>query len=404
MPFTNPIVAGEDLIRSGIRSPNYVAGTGGAPGTGWRIAQDGSAEFSNLTVRGNVSGSVGAFDNLAANLSFKYKGDELQTLLDRRAKGIVGYGTIPNITYTKVGAGNQPLLELQIAIEANRAYRFYTSMIKFTTNTTNEVPRVILGYTDDGTQPSIGVGTTVVADVVPMTNVFLSREMSHRGEAVYNNTANKTLLRILLSFDSVFANTVTVSGYPILLICEDIGPAIAANTGINRFTGGGGNKVWKTFETGSIGTFQSYTQGNVLMSTTQAYQGQSPFAGNGNQYSYILFNFAAAPLNDLVGVLTADVGYLDIYLYFPHWYNSSGGTCVLGYHDPAGGGTQHPGVVQFTYPGRGIGQWLPMKGSLIDFALRGNTLDAFMLGPGSTTSFTYYGYATLASVRAGYYK
>jgi hypothetical protein len=377
-----------------------VAGTGGAPGTGWRIAQDGSAEFSNLTVRGNVSGSVGAFDNLAANLSFKYKGDELQTLLDRRAKGLVGYGTVPNVTYTKVGAGSQPLLELQIAIEAGRAYRLFSNNLKFTTNTTNEVPRVVLGYTDDGTQPTIGVGTTVVADVVPMTNVFLSREMSQKAEAIYNNIANKTLLRVLIAFDSVFANTVVVSAYPIVLAVEDIGPAIAANTGINRFAGGT-SKVWKTFETGSIATFQSFTGSGSLMSTSQAYQGQSPFAGNGNQFSFVSFSFGSAPINDLNGVLTADVGYLDLYLYYPHWYNSSGGISVLGYHD---GAAPHSNLVQTNYAGRGIGQWISVKGTAIDTALRNGSCAAFLLGPGPTTSFNYYGYVTLASLRAGYYK
>lgn len=49
MGFSNPIVGGEDLIRSGIRSPNYVAGS-----AGWRIAQDGSAEFNNVLIRGTL--------------------------------------------------------------------------------------------------------------------------------------------------------------------------------------------------------------------------------------------------------------------------------------------------------------------------------------------------------------
>lgn len=48
MPFTNPIIAGgETLIRSGIKSPNYVATV-----AGWRIAEDGSVDFTNATIRG----------------------------------------------------------------------------------------------------------------------------------------------------------------------------------------------------------------------------------------------------------------------------------------------------------------------------------------------------------------
>jgi hypothetical protein len=53
--FGNPIVGEEDLIRTGIKSPNYVAGT-----TGWRIAQDGTADFASATVRGSISANNGA--------------------------------------------------------------------------------------------------------------------------------------------------------------------------------------------------------------------------------------------------------------------------------------------------------------------------------------------------------
>lgn len=47
MPFTNPIVAGEDLVRPSIRSPDYIPGV-----SGWTINRDGSAEFNNINIRG----------------------------------------------------------------------------------------------------------------------------------------------------------------------------------------------------------------------------------------------------------------------------------------------------------------------------------------------------------------
>lgn len=49
MAFRNSILAGEELIRSGIRSPDFTTGV-----TGWRIARDGSAEFNDVTVRGSL--------------------------------------------------------------------------------------------------------------------------------------------------------------------------------------------------------------------------------------------------------------------------------------------------------------------------------------------------------------
>lgn len=49
MEFGNPIIGEEELIRSAIKSRDYEAGV-----SGWRIAQDGAAEFNDLVVRGEV--------------------------------------------------------------------------------------------------------------------------------------------------------------------------------------------------------------------------------------------------------------------------------------------------------------------------------------------------------------
>lgn len=48
MQFNNPIVGQEELIRSAIKSQDYEPGV-----SGWRIASDGSAEFTDLTVISN---------------------------------------------------------------------------------------------------------------------------------------------------------------------------------------------------------------------------------------------------------------------------------------------------------------------------------------------------------------
>lgn len=52
--FSDPITAGNILIRPAIQSPNYVAGT-----SGWTINRDGSAEFNSVTVRGSLIVSNG---------------------------------------------------------------------------------------------------------------------------------------------------------------------------------------------------------------------------------------------------------------------------------------------------------------------------------------------------------
>jgi hypothetical protein len=53
MTFSNPIVGGTTLIRPAIHSPNFVTGV-----SGWSINKDGSAEFSDLTVRGDGNGDT----------------------------------------------------------------------------------------------------------------------------------------------------------------------------------------------------------------------------------------------------------------------------------------------------------------------------------------------------------
>lgn len=62
MPFQNPILAGEVLVRSGMKSDGFVAGV-----SGWRVDRNGSAEFYNLTARGNIAAnSIQVPSNLAA--------------------------------------------------------------------------------------------------------------------------------------------------------------------------------------------------------------------------------------------------------------------------------------------------------------------------------------------------
>lgn len=63
MPFRDPILGGDQLVRTAMRSPNYSAGV-----SGWRIARDGSVEFNNGTFRGSLSvGAAGSAHAILAN-------------------------------------------------------------------------------------------------------------------------------------------------------------------------------------------------------------------------------------------------------------------------------------------------------------------------------------------------
>lgn len=50
MPFSNTILGGgASLTRNAIKSPNFLPGL-----QGWTINKDGTAEFADLTVRGQI--------------------------------------------------------------------------------------------------------------------------------------------------------------------------------------------------------------------------------------------------------------------------------------------------------------------------------------------------------------
>lgn len=49
MSFKEVIVAGVNLVREAIQSPNFITGL-----SGWRIARNGDAEFNNLAARGSI--------------------------------------------------------------------------------------------------------------------------------------------------------------------------------------------------------------------------------------------------------------------------------------------------------------------------------------------------------------
>lgn len=63
MQFQDDVVGGVTLIRPAIQSPNFVTGS-----AGWAINQDGSAEFSNVVIRGSsqVGGAILFYDGAPA--------------------------------------------------------------------------------------------------------------------------------------------------------------------------------------------------------------------------------------------------------------------------------------------------------------------------------------------------
>jgi hypothetical protein len=204
------------------------------------------------------------------------------------------------------------------------------------------------------------------------------------------------------------------------LTIEDVGTTDGSSVG--AWSGGGGtlysgstatppppyvpkNYYW----TGGSNWTRSYKSNGGWMTNDggRAYQGLDPSGYNGNQYSHIGWttNFASM----LSGASNIKV---HLVLNYAHWYYNSGGTAVIGRHSNAsdpGGGNSSGGTYNVAGTS-GLTGW-PNPGTReIDItswalsSLQNGTMHGVTLGPGPSSSYTYYGYANSASLKIWYTK
>ena len=157
MPFLNPIIAGEELIRSSMRSEGYVDAAESGEGSGWQIRRDGSADFYNLTTRGFASGESAAYDTLVVNAMLTYRGEELLSYLSALPRGVIAFGEIGTgvpgaSTSDLVAPGTEaPMIELSMVESEDRRFRL----------SINETVQrggsggIRIRYTDDGSAPTL---------------------------------------------------------------------------------------------------------------------------------------------------------------------------------------------------------------------------------------------------------
>ncbi|MER7759480.1 hypothetical protein [Streptomyces sp. NPDC097619] len=173
--------------------------------------------------------------------------------------------------------------------------------------------------------------------------------------------------------------------YPGLMYVEDVGPRIA-DTGVYNTGGGASTPPRKTYDkvynaawSGSYGGRSSYTPsyGNQLM--------QGYYSSTHGTFAS-LFGFPPALATDLAG---AQIERVLVYLYFEHWYSSSGGKAVLKAHKHSSRpSTFSSDTESMTVSwSRNQGKWVDITSIFDSTTWRGIALD-----PGSSTS-TYYGRA-----------
>lgn len=176
---------------------------------------------------------------------------------------------------------------------------------------------------------------------------------------------------------------------------EDIGLALTYDNFTPETSGGGsgGSTPVQTYTKTYTSTWtRSYQgDGDLRISNGDIYQGQYS-STNGNQRSLIGFDDDQIRA-DLSG---ATVTKVEIRLDNTHFYNNSGGTAVLGLHDygSAPGSWSDSRVVQSIENetwAKGALKWVTVS-NFFGTELQNGDATGLALGPGDSTSLTYYGY------------
>lgn len=409
MPFNNPILAGEELIRSAARSENYVQSL-----AGWRIARDGDAEFASLSIRDTIS-----VQNVIVD------GTDLNEILWNRPWGLVGWGTLGS-GYRETNASGTyvPLMEVEFTMVRGRIYRIWAENIRATSVTSTDNVIHIVHITDDGSQPTVSSAELGVAEVtVPTGGRYTGVCWGPKSFGDGDRGDPPKRIRLLYGMASIFGHRVKMNFDDIQLWIEDIGPWKNPQQ-IDRYAGAVTPKTFRTFD---IQPYESRSYNgsgaNIGYENQYMFQGDTPGINDGNRRAWAWFDPNSAgggsggSINDMVGVPLADIQYFELYLNYPHWYYSTGGNAWIGYHPSTSVSGTEPGggvasVIVENFPARGVAKWINLKQAGFDSAFTSGYAKGIMVGNTPSGNLLDYGYAFGANgingqrpgLRAGYWK
>lgn len=409
MAFTNPILAGEELVRSGIKSGDYESGL-----DGWRITRDGGAEFNTLSARE----TIGATDFVVA-------GDSLTSLLSRKNEGLISYHSRNTTSNTVANAVEQPVSKLNWTVPANRMVRYEMVGGVYTNGPAHAHVSIFVRY-------ELGVGVaapepTLASPVLRQAGVFIpgGGYVTSFKIAFYQYETVETNMKTMVTFTQNMPGGQTCAMYgsnnwPAEVSVSDIGDQFPSN-GVNYNGGGGVATTFRSFDILPYAS-RSYKGNGAALPYDNQYMMQGDIGIDGNRRSWAWFDANSTAggnglgsLNDMVGA--TDVDYFEIRLNYPHWYYSTGGNAWLGHHNSnvvtateQGGGA--PQEKMQSWPARNYAQWVDLRGTGIETGARAGTMEGIILGNTPSSSLIDYGYAFGANgisgqapgLKAGYWK
>ncbi|MDH6449681.1 hypothetical protein M2155_002089 [Streptomyces sp. SAI-119] len=362
--------AGEEAVALLTGRPNYLTlSADGVPVA--TIDQEGKAGFQSMAIAESLT--IG--------------GDDITAILDQRPRGIIAYG-VPATTVTSTGT-EIGYFELPATIVAGRMYRIKFHATADFDNANDGEARV---YLRDGGASTPSITSTLRQSCIltpSHTGNYWTAELEYVAPA---SAFGAGLHRFLLSFYNGGGTTgqtmelgLPTTGRSCYFIVEDIGPEIPKTGGYN--TGGGTatppvvqyTKTYNATWSGSYAARGSYN----------SYFGNSCYQGyysstNGMQAS--LIGFSSSLGTDLSG---ATIQKAEVYLYFDHWYNNSGGKAVIKAH----GFTSRPSTFSCDPESKTIswakneGKWVDITSVFDSTKWRGIALDP------NASGLTYYGRA-----------
>lgn len=398
MAFSDPIVGTEVLIRNQIQSENFSVDPQFGV-TGWQIKKDGTATF-NSVVFGGPDFSLDSNGDIVAHSITLNAGDTETAIIihgsdidpelyNNKARGLI---SLVDLTGSGGDTASETIIGKMVFTDYvfGRSYEFGAGIhLDVQTSTPTFVGGKLRAAWD--------------ADATTSSNVISEWQWGGR-----STSATDLIETIVTQFDE---NDLGTPG-------TDLHLSLTMNASVTgtRFQTGEGTRMW-LIDNGQLVTRQSWdiggggasppTQHVKTYSATgsasyqgdddkrvgiaECYQGQYS-STNGNQYSWILFPYSTIA-SDLAG---STINKVEVYLNNNHWYNNSGGTAVIGYHnsatlpDPATYPSSTDNITQatFTY---GQAKWVTVSNT-IGNAFRDGTAKGIMLGKGPSTSKTYYGY------------
>lgn len=371
MAFTNPILSGEELNRTGIRSENYVPGA-----SGWRIASDGAAEFDNVGIRGNLWVP-----------SITLGGQDLATRLDALPKGLISFiNGYPNVSTTSEAR----FMVVDAQLVSGRYYEAFATNITTDNQTGTDSAEFKLRWDFNGNVPTNSSDILCIGLRQSIFQIAVVRAPFWSG---YTG-----LVRIGLFLASLNGSTVHTwaPGNGCTLGVIDHGKAPYNNPGQGIVGSGGGARVLKEW---TITANESRTyHGNGTLRTdgfaTTLVMGDWA-NGLGNQRAWWTFSNSDVNtyISDLVGVPQADIVTAEVRLA-PFQYSNyltDSGYISLGFHNTAGGiggGNEPGGGIPNVHRPTAIGDgpmWIninPNSGAPSNFidSMRDGYLKGFMVG------------------------